>query len=77
MNDPKVHMRVREGGVLKIVVRIAYMYNTTLLRTSGQPTLRPHNTHHILINNHMAQPHPLRHMPRTRPPHQRILEALL
>ena len=35
------------------------------------------NTHHILITNHMPQPHPLRDMPRARPPHQRMFKRLL
>lgn len=36
-----------------------------------------HDTHNILIRYNMPQPHSLRHMPRTCPPHQRIFECLL
>lgn len=38
---------------------------------------RTNNLHDILIADHMAQAHPLRHMLRALAPHQRILERLL
>jgi len=47
---------------------------TCLLRR--QPTLRPDDTHHILISNQMRQPDPLRQMLRTSTPNKRILETI-
>lgn len=57
--------------------QLTHTADTRLLRLRVQPTLRPHNTHHILIRHHMRQSTSLRHMLRTRTPHEGILETIL
>lgn len=53
-----------------------YSYSPPLPHLSLDLLLR-NNSNNILVSYYMAQPHPLRDMPRARAPHQRILEALL
>lgn len=48
-----------------------------LIRFRTTTPLLRNNRNDILVRHDMAEPDPLRHMPGTSPPHQRILERLL